>query len=104
MTVSSEHNTFGVWVLCSSHFSVKIRTYLIVESLSHTDSTSREVWIIILSFSQDNSCWGITVASEQGKYIVLKENYYLEKSCLHQKSIKLHGAWPTLWLSILIGP
>jgi hypothetical protein len=49
--------------------------YLIVESLSHTDSTTREVWIIILSFPQDNSCRSITVASEQGKYIVLKKIY-----------------------------
>jgi hypothetical protein len=54
---------------------LKIETYLIVESLGHTDGTSREVWIIILSFPQGNSCWSITVASEKGKYIVLKESY-----------------------------
>jgi hypothetical protein len=54
---------------------LKIRTYLIVERLSHTDGTSREVWIIILPFPQDNSCWSITIASEKCKYIVLKESY-----------------------------
>jgi hypothetical protein len=53
----------------------RITAYLIVESLSHADSTSWEVWIVILSFPQNNSCWGITVASQKGKYIVLKETY-----------------------------
>jgi len=52
-----------------------ITAYLIVESLCHADSTSWEVWIIILSFPQSNSCRSITVASQKGKYVVLKETY-----------------------------
>jgi hypothetical protein len=50
-----------------------ITAYLIVESLCHADSTTWEVWIIILSIPQSNSCWSIAVASQKGKYVVLKE-------------------------------
>jgi hypothetical protein len=68
-----------------------IRAYLIVESLCHADSTSWEVWIIILSLPHNNSCWGITVSSEKGKYVVLKESHDIKRFLTHPMNIHLVG-------------
>jgi hypothetical protein len=59
--------------------------------LCHADSTSWEVWIIILSFPHNRSCWGITVSSEKGKYIVLKESHAIKRFLTHTMNIYLVG-------------
>lgn len=48
-------------------------TYLIVESLSHSDGASWEVRIVILTLPQLYTRWRVTVPGQQCKDVVLKQ-------------------------------
>lgn len=48
-------------------------TYLIVESLSHSDGTPWEVRIVILTLPQLYTRWRVTVPGQQCKDVVLKQ-------------------------------
>jgi len=46
----------------------------IEENPCHTDGTTREVWVIVQTLTDFNTCWWVDVTSEQREDIILEMN------------------------------
>jgi hypothetical protein len=53
-------------------YRVEKKTYFIVQGLGHTDSTSNEVRVEVLTLSEDNSGRGVSVTSQERKDVILR--------------------------------